>query len=177
MLSLTQWFERKFQSRLSRDEFPVILERLRGTPVRVVDKVKGMSIEVSTRRLEDGWSIQEQVGHLLDLEPLWDGRLDDLLEGKEELRPADLTNRKTHDARHNDGPIDELIESFRNRRGAMVRRLEELDEEAVERTALHPRLKQPMSLIDLLFFVAEHDDHHLARITELQRALADSSPE
>jgi hypothetical protein len=32
---------------------------------------------------------------------------------------------------------------------------------------MHPRLKQPMRLVDHLFFVAEHDDHHLALIREL----------
>jgi hypothetical protein len=30
------------------------------------------------------------------------------------------------------------------------------------RTLLRPRLKTPMRLVDHLFFVAEHDDHHLA---------------
>jgi hypothetical protein len=37
------------------------------------------------------------------------------------------------------------------------------------RTALHPRLKRPMRLVDLCFFVAEHDDHHLATVTRLAR--------
>jgi hypothetical protein len=32
---------------------------------------------------------------------------------------------------------------------------------------LHPRLKEPMRLVDHLFFVAEHDDHHLAWIWKL----------
>jgi hypothetical protein len=40
-----------------------------------------------------------------------------------------------------------------------------------ERSALHPRLKQPMRAIDLCLFVAEHDDHHLARVAELRTAL------
>jgi len=35
---------------------------------------------------------------------------------------------------------------------------------------VHPRLKQPMRLVDHLFFVAEHDDHHMARIWEMIRA-------
>jgi hypothetical protein len=35
---------------------------------------------------------------------------------------------------------------------------------------LHPRLKQPMRLVDHLYFVAEHDDHHLARIWEMIEA-------
>jgi hypothetical protein len=35
---------------------------------------------------------------------------------------------------------------------------------------LHPRLKQPMRLVDHLYFVAEHDDHHLATIREMMEA-------
>ena len=38
------------------------------------------------------------------------------------------------------------------------------------RTSLHPRLRQPMSVVDLCFFVAEHDDHHLRTIDELRSA-------
>jgi hypothetical protein len=37
------------------------------------------------------------------------------------------------------------------------------------RTGIHPRLKQPMRLIDMCLFVAEHDDHHLMRMTVLAR--------
>ena len=47
--------------------------------------------------------------------------------------------------------------------------LEGADASALERTARHPRLGTPMRLIDIAFFTAEHDDHHLARITELLR--------
>ena len=38
---------------------------------------------------------------------------------------------------------------------------------SASRAILHPRLKQPMRLVDHLFFAAEHDDHHLARMWEL----------
>ena len=41
------------------------------------------------------------------------------------------------------------------------------------RTALHPRLRQPMSVTDLCFFVAEHDDHHLQTIEELKKVTCD----
>ena len=50
---------------------------------------------------------------------------------------------------------------------ALLVRLETLDEAAFGRTLLHPRLKQPMRLVDHLYFVAEHDDHHLAKIWEM----------
>jgi uncharacterized damage-inducible protein DinB len=35
--------------------------------------------------------------------------------------------------------------------------------------SVHPRLQQPMRLIDSLYFVAEHDDHHIAAISGLLR--------
>ena len=39
----------------------------------------------------------------------------------------------------------------------------------VSSSALQPRLKTKIRVIDLVFFIAEHDDHHLARISELKR--------
>jgi hypothetical protein len=32
-----------------------------------------------------------------------------------------------------------------------------------------------MRLLDLIFFVAEHDDHHLAQITRLKRIMREKS--
>ena len=51
----------------------------------------------------------------------------------------------------------------------VVGRLEARSPQLLERTALHPRLEKPMTVVDLFFFVAEHDDHHLAQISELLR--------
>jgi hypothetical protein len=45
-----------------------------------------------------------------------------------------------------------------------------LTDEQLERAALHPRLKTPMRIVDLAYFVAEHDDHHLARVRELMQS-------
>jgi len=52
---------------------------------------------------------------------------------------------------------------------AFVARLDSYSEEFVSRTALHPRLKAKIRVIDLVFFIAEHDDHHLARISQILR--------
>jgi len=49
--------------------------------------------------------------------------------------------------------------------------VDELDASLFARTIPHPRLKTPMRLVDHLYFVAEHDDHHLARIWELVNAV------
>ena len=61
------------------------------------------------------------------------------------------------------------LNAFRTERGRLVHRLDVLAGAAAERTATHPRLEQPMRLLDLIFFVAEHDDHHLAQVTRLKQ--------
>ena len=168
----SRWTDRHFSFDLPEDLFPVVVERLRGTPARIEDKVRGLSPTVLTRRDGDAWSIQEHVGHLLDLDELHTGRLDDFLAGAEVLRAADVTNRKTWEADYNERPIADLLASFRRERERFVARLDGWDPELVSLTALHPRLKQPMRVIDMALFTAEHDDHHLARMTELALKLA-----
>jgi uncharacterized damage-inducible protein DinB len=164
-----RWFDRRFAFDLPAEMFPFVVERLRGTPARIEDKVRGLSPAVLTRRDGDAWSIQEQIGHLLDLDELHAGRLDDFLAGAPVLRAADLTNRKTAEAGHNQRPLADLLAAFRRERAAFVARLDAWDLRTMSRTALHPRLQQPMRVLDMAFFTAEHDDHHLARMTELAR--------
>jgi uncharacterized damage-inducible protein DinB len=164
-----RWFDRRFNFDLPEELFPVVVERLRGTPARIEDKVRGLSPAVLIRREGDAWSIQEHLGHLLDLDGLHDGRLDDFLADATILRAADLTNRKTHEAGYNQRPLADLLQVFRRERERFVARLDAWDENLISRTALHPRLNQPMRVIDMALFTAEHDDHHLARMTELAR--------
>jgi len=161
------WFERQFPTGLPATLFPVIVERLRGTPARVEERLGPLTAPVLTRRSGNTWSIQENAGHLLDLEPLWLARVEDLLTRRPEMTPADLTNRRTHEANHNATPLATLLRTFRQARAVLVRRLETVDVAALAYTAPHPRLHVPMNLVDHAFFVAEHDDYHLARMTEL----------
>ena len=159
------WFERLFDLGLAPEVFPELLERIRGTPARLEEWVRRAPPEILTDPgAHRAWSVQEHVGHFGDLESLWAGRLEELMAGSPDLRPADLENRATHEAGHNAAGIDALLGRFREERETLVRRLEGLTDEDLVRTAQHPRLGQPMTVVDLFFFVAEHDDHHLATI-------------
>ena len=165
-----QWFERKFEFSFSADLYPILCVRLRGTPARLEEMLCGVPHDLLIARKEEKWSAQEQVGHLLDLESLWSSRVDDFVEGKRQLSPADLQNRKTHEANHNARNITELLAEFRTARTVLVEKLQTLPSTQFAQTLLHPRLKQPMRLVDHLYFVAEHDDHHLSKIwVELSR--------
>lgn len=167
MIRKQPWFERQFPTGLPADLFPVVIERLRGTPARLEDRLRSLPASMLTRRSGSTWTIQENAGHLLDLEPLWLMRVEDLLARRLEMTPADLTNRRTHEANHNAAPLGTILNGFRQARTELIRRLEAVEDAALTYTAPHPRLRVPMGLVDHAFFVAEHDDYHLARMTEL----------
>lgn len=167
MMKQINWFERKFDFTYEQNIFPSIIERLEGTSIRLKSKIKQIHPDVFEVKLEGKWSIKENIGHLIDLEPLWQGRLSDILEKKEFLRETDLSNQQTDLAQHNKTQMDELVLRFDKIRNETVKRLKRLAEKEIYQTALHPRLKQPMRIMDLFLFVAEHDDHHLARITQI----------
>jgi uncharacterized damage-inducible protein DinB len=169
-MPVPRWVERTFDFAFPVAHYPYLIERLKGTPARVEARVRGLAAEIRTRREGDHWSIQEHAGHLLDLEELHLGRLDDYAAGLATLRAADMKNRKTTDANHNARPIEDLCRAFRIERERFVARLEDLSPEAWGQAAHHPRLNRPMRIIDLAFFAAEHDDHHLALMTETLRS-------
>jgi uncharacterized damage-inducible protein DinB len=166
MIRVKPWTERTFELGLPPWRFPLDLERLRGVPARVEDLTAGMYRNELCARVEDKWSIQEHIGHLVDIEALGLGRLDDFVAGLDSLRAADMTNRKTHEADHNSREIAELLAELKHGRVLFVARLEKMPDEMLARTALHPRLKQPMRIVDLMYFIAEHDDHHIAKMRE-----------
>jgi len=165
----TEWFNRKFPVIDDNGILPSIIERLAGTPARIEEITANIDEDLLTLRQNEKWSIKEEIGHLDDLEPLWLGRLNDLLNGAAELRVTDLTNQKTHAANHNATALTTLQQQFRMQRELFVNQLCGLNDEQLTHTALHPRLKTPMRIIDLAYFVAEHDDHHLACIREILR--------
>ena len=169
MMQKTEWFNRKFPVIDDNGILPSIIERLAGTPARLEEITANLDEPLLTLKRNEKWSIKEEIGHLADLEPLWLGRLNDLVNGAPELRAADLTNQKTHTANHNAAALNTLQQQFRAERQLFVNQLSSLNDEQLANTALHPRLKTPMRIIDLAYFVAEHDDHHLACIREILR--------
>jgi DinB superfamily len=166
------WTERRFDFNFPAGIYPEMIERVRGTPARLEDLLAGLSTETLTNQADGRWSMQENAGHLLDLESLVSQRIDEYLAGNTTLHAADMSNRKTYDASHNNVPIDTILKAFRTARHDIVRRLESFDPEIFARAALHPRLNVQMRLVDMLFFQAEHDDYHLARISQLKKLLA-----
>jgi uncharacterized damage-inducible protein DinB len=167
MSQVPVWFERKFAFSYPVEVWPNVCARLRGTPARLEETLRERSREILIKKVAGKWSAQEHAGHLLDLEALWLARVEDYVAGSGELAVADLLNRSTDEAGFNTRALGEILVEFRAARRRLLKRVEELDAPLFARSIPHPRLKTPMRLVDHLYFVAEHDDHHLASIWEL----------
>jgi uncharacterized damage-inducible protein DinB len=167
MSRVPPWFERKFDFSLPLEQYPNLAARLRGTPPQLEEILRICPEPIRRKKPPGKWSAQEQAGHLLDLEPLWMARTEDFIRGGAELSVADLGNRKTDEANHNAQPLEDILAGFRTARLALVDRVDQIEPGLFARALVHPRLRQPMRLVDHLYFVAEHDDHHLAHILEL----------
>src|SRR5215467_610307 len=89
------WFERKFDFSFPVELYPNLSARLRGTPARLEEALRGRSQRVLIRKEQEKWSAQEHAGHLLDLAPLWLARVGDYVAASDQLTVADLKNHKT----------------------------------------------------------------------------------
>jgi len=166
-----RWVERVFTFDFPVERYADLIDRLEQTPGRLEALTDSLSDRDLVTRCEGAWSIQENVGHLLDLEELFMGRLDDYEAKLEELRPADMSNRATEAAGHNDCDIHELLAEFKRQRARLVRRLKKLRPEAFSHSAYHRRLEVQLRLVDSCHFQAEHDGHHVQRIERIRELL------
>ena len=167
---MIRWVDRTFDFGFPVETAPLLLERLRGTPARLEDRVRSLPRERLIRRDGDKWSIQEHAGHFVDVEALFAGRLDDYDAAAARLRPAGVSGQKTNAADHNqrasNDPRRVPTGAGKPRhapRGSGRGRLRP------QRAA--PRLDRPMRVCDMMLFESEHDDYHLALITGLMRRL------
>ncbi len=163
----TKWTERTFTFDSPEGWMENILERLRGTGIRIRDLTSGLSDDVLSFQNGNSWSIKQHIGHLADLEELHSGRLDDFINNRKELRAADMTNQKTNEADHNLKNISFLVDDFISRRNSLVKKFTGLSDEVQHLKLMHPRLQVLMRPVDTAFFTAEHDDHHLASIRQI----------
>jgi hypothetical protein len=157
-----KWFERTWSFDLPIAAFADIVERLGGTSGRMAELVAGATDDQLRWHESDAWSAKRHLGHLDDLHTLDDRRLREFLAGAEKLSPADPKNRLTWETDHDAVPVETLISRFRIHRDELVQQMRGLSESQISATAVHPRLGRPLRLIDWAYFVAEHDDHHLA---------------
>ncbi len=156
------WFERNLRFGYTPDMLPFFLERLQGTPLRAEAKVRGLSDAILSAKVEGKWSIKEHLGHLAEVDAVANQRLDEMVQGVATLSPAVFEPQN-----YNPWPIEKVLHLLRQQREKNLARYRQLLPEDLRKASVHPRLKVPMTPVDLAWFDAEHDDHHLVKINLL----------
>jgi hypothetical protein len=157
------WFDRQFPSNLPIGMFPFYLERLEGTVARLEAKLKNVSEQILSTRFEDKWSVKQNIGHLAEVDEISYKRIDEIINGISPMSPAVFEPKLDY----NSMPVNKVLEYFRKNRTRNVERYRNIAEEHLKKSSLHPRLKVMMTPVDLSFFEAEHDDHHLVTISTI----------
>jgi hypothetical protein len=163
----TKWFERKFVFGLPVGMLPFYLERLEGTIVRLDIKVKGVSEEVLSASSNGKWSIKQNIGHLAEVDEIALKRMDEMIQGISPMSPAVFEPRYNY----NQQPVKDVLDYFRANRTKNLKKYTSISENDLLKASLHPRLKVEMTPVDLAYFDAEHDDHHIVTINQLLAAV------
>lgn len=163
----TEWFERKFSFGISTGMLPFFLERLTGTYARLEKKVSGIPEDLLSTKYEGKWSVKQNIGHLAEVDEIANKRIDEMQRGISPMSPAVFEPKLDYNAT----PILEVLALFEKNRKENLQKYTSLSDEALAKFSLHPRLKVQMTPVDLAYFDAEHDDHHLVRINEILTAL------
>ena len=162
------WFERQFAFGLPAAMLPFYLERLDGTIIRLEEKVKGIPEEILSTKLNTKWSVKQNIGHLAEVDQIASRRIDEIIAGVSPLSPAVFEPGGDY----NRQPVSEVIAFFNDHRKKNLAKYRSLAESDLQKSSLHPRLKVQLTPVDLAWFDAEHDDHHLVTINELLKALS-----
>jgi uncharacterized damage-inducible protein DinB len=144
------------------------VERLRGLIPRLDVLLEGVNDEAARVQVDGKWSIAQNVGHLSDVEELWQERLEDLRQGRAVYTAAVPARFQHAAARHQSRSLRDTVVELATRRARLVEALATAPATLQRASAFHERLQTPMRLVDCAQFYAEHDDHHLLRIRELR---------
>ncbi len=167
-----KWSDRPFDCWFGPEYLPGLIERLRKTPEWIEEKIEEIPDSVLIEQVDGKWSVKQNIGHLTTLEPLWRQRIEDIVNGRKTLTPADLSNKATEEANFNSADTEQLLLNFSKERSKLISMFENISDADLEKRSRHPRLNQPMRVSDHSFFIAEHDVHHIVLINRIIYVLA-----
>ena len=103
-----------------------------------------------------------RVGTLQEVDGIANRRMDEMISRVAMMSPAVFEPQD-----YNPWPIEKVLDYFRKMRDKNINKYKSLSDGDLAKSSLHPRLKVQMTPVDLAWFDAEHDDHHLVKINEI----------
>jgi hypothetical protein len=166
-MNVLPWFERDLVFGKPKEMLPFYLERLSGTAARLEEKVKDIPDGILSRRLNNKWSVKENIGHLAEVDEVANKRIGEMISGISPMSPAVFEPKQDYNSKC----VLDVVNHFRKSRLANLSLYKSLSDSDLAKASLHPRLKVSMTAVDLAWFDAEHDDHHLVKINEILATL------
>ena len=167
-LERSPWVQRKFAFGHPEWMLADLVERLRGLVPRVKLLTADLADGVTYQQHDGKWSIAQNIGHLSDVEVLWQERLEDLRQGRAVYTPANPARFQAAALQHQERSLAAIVTELDERRGRLCDALLSAPPALMSAIAFHERLQIPMRLVDCAQFYAEHDDHHLLRVRTLR---------
>lgn len=164
------WSQRTLDYGRSLDELPVLLERIQGTSARLNALLAGQPMENFHLQVHGKWSVMEHIGHLITLQDRFEGRAEDFEHHRSSLCDINLRDQARTLQGHRLRALGDVLEEFRLKRIAFAQRVAGFQRRALEHVAYHPCQNKPMRPVDMLLWIAEHDDHHLASVRGILRS-------
>ncbi|NJN40959.1 MAG: DinB family protein [Flammeovirgaceae bacterium] len=162
-MTILPWFERNMKFGFPVEMLPFFLDRLEGTSLRIAAKVKAIPNDVLTLQPEGKWSVKQHIGHLGEVDDITILRLKEISEQVDTLSSAVFEPKHDFNAQS----IQEVCAFFDDSRVRMIKAIKSLDQKILTKSSRHPRLNVQMTPVDLAWFDAEHDDHHLVKISQI----------
>lgn len=157
------WFERNLIFDKPKEMLPYFLERLEGTIFRLEAKVSGLPQSLLTTQVNNKWSVHQNIGHLAEVDEVANRRIDEMIMGVTIMSPAVFEPKQDY----NGMTTDQVLSHFEKVRMENLAKYKSLRVEDLDKASIHPRLNVRMTPVDLAWFDAEHDDHHLMKISQI----------
>lgn len=143
------------------DAYHELIDALAQTPARLTETLAGR-VPTGARSNED-WGPAEVVAHLVDVERLYRGHMQEILrrEGALLRRFDERRAAREHDYAATD--LAASLEAFATERGETMSLLMNLALKDWERTGIHDTDGE-LSIEDLAERLVEHDDEHVAQV-------------
>lgn len=142
------------------------IDQLLTFPITLRDVIQKVDNTLLLDRPQQKWSIQTHAGHLLTMESLWIGRLDDFFLERPTLRPWNGNNADTEAAQFDLQNISQILDDFESIRTAHLTMIKKNLELLIPRSCLHERSGRQLSFQEHLQWIVNHDQEHLKIINE-----------
>lgn len=154
---------------MTETEFKKHIEEAEKSPRQIAGAVAGLSNKVlHFKPAPDRWCILEIVSHLADMEILYAYRMRQMLaDNNPVIAPIDQ-DAWARNLGYLQSNAMEMVALYGLNRHANLQLLRRLTVSDLEKSALHPELKRPVSVAEILEMMSRHGPNHLQQIEKLK---------